>query len=189
MIRQNEARYQSHRYWLMITLVISFTALLLVDLFTLTGHINQTEHTLLQVLMRLCFVYLVITSLFRLFDNTPVKAGSAQKADPALLADIDSTMRAQKIYRKMNVNREQCAKALGLQEHVLSRTINQLEGQNFNEFINRYRVEEAQKRLLAESTSVTAIAFEVGFSSIASFNRVFKAMVGCSPTQYRAGKK
>jgi AraC-like DNA-binding protein len=47
-------------------------------------------------------------------------------------------------------------------------------------------VEEAKQRLSDEETAVTVIAFEVGFSSIASFNRVFKGLTGMSPSAYRS---
>ena len=44
---------------------------------------------------------------------------------------------------------------------------------------------EAKARLAAETTPVTVIAFEVGFSSIPSFNRVFRQFCDMSPSEWR----
>lgn len=184
---EHSSRYQSHRYWLMMTLVLAYAALMMVDLFTLTRHITQHQSDLIHVIMRLCLMYLVLTSLFRVFDRKGQQPASAapKPIDAQVIQHIEQTLLEGKLYREMNFSREQFAKKLDLPEHLLSRAINQVMGKNFNEFINSYRIEEAKQRLVSESTSVTAIAFEVGFSSIASFNRVFKSMVGKSPTEYR----
>jgi two-component system response regulator YesN len=47
-------------------------------------------------------------------------------------------------------------------------------------------VEEAKGRLIGEETPITTIAFDVGFNSIPSFNRVFKHITGLSPSEYRS---
>ena len=61
------------------------------------------------------------------------------------------------------------------------------DNRNFNQFVNRYRIEEAGERLLSEArTPVLTIALDVGFRSISSFNTAFQAQFGVSPTQYRA---
>lgn len=188
IVSTSGSRYQSHRYWLMIALVIAYASLMMVDLFALMRQINMLEREIIHVVMRLGFMYLVLTSLFRLFDQKGNQLSAAAKLKPVdalLVEQIKQTLAQEKMYREMNFNREQFAKKLDVPEHVLSRAINQALGKNFNEFVNSYRIEEAKQRLAAETTSVTAIAFEVGFSSIASFNRVFKAMVRCSPTEYR----
>lgn len=187
----SHARYESHRYWLIIALIIAYTALMLTDLATLTRHISVVKHDYIHVVLRIAFIYLVVTSLFRLFDTQNLAqqseggAAASKPIDASLLARIEAILMQEKLYREMNFNREQFAKKLDVAEHVLSRAINQALGKNFNELVNGYRIDEAKQRLVSEATSVTAIAFEVGFSSIASFNRVFKAMVGRSPTEYR----
>ncbi|MEO7319183.1 MAG: helix-turn-helix domain-containing protein [Chthoniobacteraceae bacterium] len=59
-------------------------------------------------------------------------------------------------------------------------------GLNFIEYLSRVRVEAAQKLLLNQNARVSEVAFEVGFQSITHFNRVFKVLLGQSPTEYRA---
>lgn len=49
-----------------------------------------------------------------------------------------------------------------------------------------YRIEEAKKRIQAEPDKlIIEIAYDVGFQSIASFNRPFKQEVAVPPSHYR----
>lgn len=56
----------------------------------------------------------------------------------------------------------------------------------FTEFVSRTRVEKAKNLLLNPHLRITEIAFESGFQSLTHFNRVFRTIVGESPTSYRA---
>ncbi len=79
------------------------------------------------------------------------------------------------------------ARTLGTTPAHLSRALNAGLGRNFNETINRLRV-EAVKAALRDSAGrrdLLAIAFDAGFSSKASFNRAFKAYAGVTPSRFR----
>ncbi len=58
-------------------------------------------------------------------------------------------------------------------------------GINFTEYVSRTRAEKAKNLLLNPNLRVSEIAYEVGFQSLTHFNRVFKKIVGESPTEYR----
>lgn len=58
-------------------------------------------------------------------------------------------------------------------------------GTTFTEFVSRTRVEKAKNLLLNPNLRVSEIAYEVGFQSLTHFNRVFKQIMGESPTEYR----
>ena len=58
-------------------------------------------------------------------------------------------------------------------------------GLTFTEFVSRTRVEKAKNLLLNPNLRVSEIAYEVGFQSLTHFNRVFKKVVGESPTAFR----
>jgi len=59
-------------------------------------------------------------------------------------------------------------------------------GMTFTEFVSRTRTERAKEMLLNPNLRVTEIAYEAGFQSLTHFGRVFKKLVGESPTSYRA---
>ena len=58
-------------------------------------------------------------------------------------------------------------------------------GFNFTEHVSRVRVEKSKTLLLNPNLRVSEIAFEAGFQSLTHFNRIFKNMVGQSPTNFR----
>jgi AraC-like DNA-binding protein len=79
------------------------------------------------------------------------------------------------------------ARHLATNTTYLSRALNEGLGQNFNEFINRLRVEAVRAELSrpALDRDVLAVALDAGFNSKASFNRVFKRLTGSTPTDFR----
>jgi AraC-like DNA-binding protein len=80
------------------------------------------------------------------------------------------------------------AKAIGLSAAYLSRLFRAHRGVTLTEFINRERVDAAKSLLKDPGMSVGAAAFNAGFGSVQHFNRVFKSVAGCTPTQYRLSK-
>jgi AraC-like DNA-binding protein/ligand-binding sensor protein len=58
-------------------------------------------------------------------------------------------------------------------------------GITFTQFVSRVRVEKAKNLLLNRNLRVSEIAIESGFQSLTHFNRMFKEMVGESPSEYR----
>lgn len=78
------------------------------------------------------------------------------------------------------------ARKLGTNTTDLSRAINEGLGMNFNELINRLRVDAVVAGLSQTSEAgVLDLALANGFSSKASFNRCFKRYTGSTPTEYR----
>lgn len=92
-----------------------------------------------------------------------------------------------KPYLESNLTLNTLAERLDIPLHHLSQIINQFEGQNFNDFINKYRVEEFIRRASRDShLSFLAIALDSGFNSKSTFNSVFRKHKGVTPTQYMA---
>jgi len=81
------------------------------------------------------------------------------------------------------------ATRLGLPEHRLRKLINQGLGyRNFAAFLNDYRIAEAKRRLSDPDhvhTQITQIAYELGYGSLAPFNRAFRERVGTNPSAFR----
>ena len=80
------------------------------------------------------------------------------------------------------------AQALDIPANHLSQVINEQLGRNFFDFINGYRVEAAKRQLArpgAEQIKMITVAFDCGFNSLATFNRVFKEFVGRNPSAFR----
>lgn len=80
----------------------------------------------------------------------------------------------------------QVAKAVNTSTFYFCKMFKKVTGLNFTDYVSRLRVERARNLLLNKNLRVSEIAYEVGFQSLTHFNRVFKRILGVSPTQYRA---
>ena len=77
------------------------------------------------------------------------------------------------------------AKSLGYHEKYLSTTLHSLTKMNFRTFLATYRINHAKSLLRGTEDTVAQIAMESGFSSLNTFNRVFKSATGKTPSEYR----
>lgn len=79
---------------------------------------------------------------------------------------------------------------IAVPEHRLRRLIGKGLGfRNFSAFLNDHRVEEAKRRLADPKRAreqIATIAFDLGYASLAPFNRAFRELAGTTPSEYRA---
>ncbi|MBM3875721.1 MAG: helix-turn-helix domain-containing protein [Verrucomicrobia bacterium] len=80
----------------------------------------------------------------------------------------------------------QVSKAVHTSTFYFCKLFKKSTGINFTDYLSRVRIEKARQLLLNPNLRVSEIAYDVGFQSLTHFNRVFKRIVGQSPTQYRA---
>jgi AraC-like DNA-binding protein len=109
-----------------------------------------------------------------------------------LSVQLFSLMEKDKLFLDNDLNLPMVAEKLGIGIHEASFLINETTHDNFYNFINRYRVEEAKKLLASakvEELNILGIAFASGFNSKTTFNTTFKKVVGVSPSQYSKEQK
>lgn len=120
-------------------------------------------------------------------QKPPAKESGAP--DDALLQALNEAMDEERIYHREGLSIAALAAHIESQEYRLRRLINrQLGYRNFNEFLNRYRVNEACTRLAEPAQSdlqILTIAMELGYRSLGPFNRAFKEQTGMTPREYR----
>lgn len=76
------------------------------------------------------------------------------------------------------------AEGVGLSRAYFLRSFAQAFGQTPHEYRTALRIDRA-KRALAQGASVTEVCFEVGFSSLGSFSRLFSMRVGVAPRDWQ----
>jgi AraC-like DNA-binding protein/ligand-binding sensor protein len=81
---------------------------------------------------------------------------------------------------------EQIARALNVSTFHFCRMFKQTTGLTFTDYLSRVRIEKAKILLYNNRLRVSEIAYEVGFQTITHFNRIFRKLVGYSPTEYRS---
>jgi len=109
-------------------------------------------------------------------------------AERVLQGRLEAVMQ-QRIWLEPGLTIGLLATRLEVQEHRLRALINRRLGhRNFSAFLNTHRIAEAQRRL-ADSAQVDlpvlTIAMDLGYGSLAPFNRAFREVVGQTPTEFR----
>jgi signal transduction histidine kinase/DNA-binding LacI/PurR family transcriptional regulator/AraC-like DNA-binding protein len=87
------------------------------------------------------------------------------------------------------ISREDMAVYGGVSARHLTRCFCQEMGVSPITYLNRYRVKQAKRLLLAQDRSITQVARDVGFSDSSYFARVFRNEVGVSPRAYQHGHR
>ncbi|MEL6436235.1 MAG: AraC family transcriptional regulator [Pseudomonadota bacterium] len=127
-------------------------------------------------------------------ETHPAAVGAAQIEGPLSAADRIDLGRIRDLmedggYLAPGLSIGELAQQLGLPEHRLRKLINGALGyRNFAAFVNDYRVSEAKRRLAQPDlvhTQITSLAFDLGYGSLAPFNRAFRERTGVSPSEFR----
>ena len=115
-------------------------------------------------------------------------SGLVDSEKQRILQEILQHMENKKPWLEPELTVDQLATALNIRPKILSQVINETLHQNFFDFINRYRIEEA-KRLLNnppdKKITVLEVLYQVGFNSKSSFNTLFKKHTGLTPSEFK----
>ena len=110
------------------------------------------------------------------------------KPDQQQIDKLISFMTEKKPYLDAELTLSSLAKELNLSRSQLSQLINAGIGENFYDFVNKYRVEEVKKLMTdpkMNNFNLLGIALEAGFKSKSTFNLIFKRFTGLTPSEYK----
>jgi AraC-like DNA-binding protein len=85
-----------------------------------------------------------------------------------------------------DISLDAIAEVAGFSKFHFSRLFKQFTEQSFYDYLNHKRIKEAEALLLKPSLSITEISMLSGYSSISTFNRVFKSFKECTPSEFKA---
>ncbi len=109
--------------------------------------------------------------------------------DQKLLAQLDTIMQSDQAFKASNLTIVTLAEKMAITQHHLRTLINQTLGhQNFNSFVNSYRIVAVKKALHDPDKAhlpILTIALDCGFNSLSPFNRAFRESENITPSAYR----
>ena len=108
------------------------------------------------------------------------------KSDKNEIAKRLNQWKELKVYLRFHVTIQDLSREIGINRTYLSNFINETYGENFNNWINRLRINEAKYKILTTSEdSLSEIARKVGFADLAHFSKIFKRKEGISPSDWK----
>ncbi len=87
------------------------------------------------------------------------------------------------------LNLESMAARMGFSKFHFSRLFKQYTGLTFNSYLNRRRLKAAEELLANPALSIVEVSMQSGYSSISTFNRLFRQIKHCTPSEYRSKKR
>jgi AraC-like DNA-binding protein len=147
----------------------------LKDAFFSTRVLSQREH---EAVVKLLEIF--ATHLSELSNQIVVQLNNAE---PPMITRAKEYIR-QNHAEELSLG--QVAKAVNTSTFYFCKMFKKGTGLNFTEYVSRLRIESARNLLLNPNLRISEIAYQVGFQSLTHFNRVFKKIVGESPTIYRS---
>jgi AraC-like DNA-binding protein len=84
-----------------------------------------------------------------------------------------------------DISLEEIAAVIHLTPQSFCRYFRKHTRKTYTNFLNEIRINEACKKFMFNDfTSISAIAYQTGFNNVSTFNRVFKSIIGKSPSEY-----
>jgi len=122
--------------------------------------------------------------------SIPIQDANLKKDEEDFVHKLLSHMKEQKPYINPDITIAKLSDELGVSPEYLSGILNGRLSMNFFDFINHHRIEEFKelcKNPKNQNFTLISLAYDCGFNSKATFNRVFKKNVGVTPSEYFQG--
>ena len=131
-----------------------------------------------------------LKELFSEFGRKGFSDANAQNTFGAMkqqeyIEAVLSACRYINVHYMENLSLEEVAAVSGFSKFHFTRIFKQYMNMTFYEYLNSKRVKHAEELLYDKKMSITDVAMNSGFSSLSAFNRTFKTVKACSPSDYR----
>lgn len=129
-------------------------------------------------------LYRILALLYRNQHVTTEQQREPRRA-VSMKTDVSKVLDYVEKHYDESIDVSQMAELLNLNPDYFCRLFKTATGQSFIQHLNNVRISVAEKLLLSTDRLITDILAETGFSSLSYFNRTFKKIKHCSPSEFR----
>jgi AraC-like DNA-binding protein len=125
------------------------------------------------------------------YEDSYKRSGLQPESMEAIHKKLLNSMQHDQLYLNPTLSLQELSETLKLPSHHITQTLNEFAKVSFYDFVNQFRVDDCKNKIdsgEADKYSLIGIAYECGFNSKSSFNRIFKNHTGQSPSEYRNSK-
>ncbi|MBL7846484.1 MAG: AraC family transcriptional regulator [Cyclobacteriaceae bacterium] len=118
------------------------------------------------------------------YRHSGLKEGEGE----VIARQLQQLMTEQRLYLDVDLTMETLSARLNISRHTLSQVLNERFQKPYFEFVNEFRLREAQARLhdpKYRHYTIAAIALDAGFNSVSNFNELFRKRLGKTPSAFR----
>lgn len=141
--------------------------------------------------VRQMHIYSCLFEFYAGYTDYRLKAGvlSARSAGFLLPESASQKMEYLLDYMKQHYSEtlslEKAADMVGLSKYYFTRIFKQYTGQTFLDHLTRLRISASKEMLKNTAVPMSRISKTCGYANISSFNRSFRRLCGCTPSEYR----
>ncbi len=118
--------------------------------------------------------------------NTSTKLLSSSAKSGSLVNRLSTVLDYLDTHYAENITLEETASIACFSKFYFTRLFKQYTNQTFYDYLSARRIKAAEQMLIVPNLAITEISLRSGFASLSSFNRNFKRLKGCSPSEYRS---
>lgn len=137
----------------------------------------------------LSYTVYVFPEVKLLAPKIPAARSKNTASENDYLEELKKNIAENRYFEDPDLNLNKLSEKLGISSRELSRIINTESRQNFNDFLNEFRICHFKNLLQQDELSIEGMAYEAGFKSKTSFYRAFKKSTGQTPLQYKNSQK
>ncbi|MFC0516039.1 ABC transporter permease [Mucilaginibacter angelicae] len=164
-------------------------ALLLLGLFCVLSLVSDTFYLALALVL----IGMAVEAILKPGNDVQLAMPITDRSDAREKGRrLKEAVAANRLYEDAELTLTTLAIKLAIHPHDLSRIINIGLEKNFSDFINEFRVREVARKMREpayDRLTLLGIAYESGFNSQRTFNRVFKEITGKTPVEYKNSLK
>lgn len=184
----------------MIIVIVTSFLLILIFLFISSGVSGKKifyqwdEYRATVLLLYSCTLYWLSirgyqqAQTIKISQPTTTNANLLDTESTKIIDQLHDTMVNKNLFRNPELSLTGLSKSISLSERTISGVLNGNLNKNFYQFVNEYRVKDVQEKLKDPKNShlkILSLAFDAGFNSKATFNRLFKAYTGLTPKEFK----
>lgn len=131
-------------------------------------------------------IYSCLLSFFaKIGENTASRTLSTSTKSSSLMSRLSMVLDYLDSHYSENITLEEAASIACFSKFYFTRLFKQYTNQTFYDYLSARRIKAAEQMLIVPKLAITEISLKSGFASLSSFNRTFKRLKGCSPSEYR----
>ncbi len=146
-------------------------------------YFRQNEFAELKIYSLLLELFVTLGQNYLQKDNLFSNIGAPKKKEYA--KKFNNILNYIDIHYTEDLNLESMASLAGFSKFHFSRLFKQYTSLTFNDYLNHRRLKAAEELLAVPGLSITEISLRSGFTSLSTFNRLFKQIKSCTPSEYR----
>lgn len=202
MVQYRSSSKNTHRGLAPLLLLVAgagalklFNSVVYYAVYRVTG--KEISEWAINSILIACVILTIAVIVLRRLEDVDVeqkKYGGSSLSDETAKSIVDSVriaLESDDLFKIQGLSLQSLADKIDVNQTYLSQAINSQLDMSFSEYVNEYRIREAERMLVSDdyaNLSVEGIATEVGFRSRSAFYRAFKQKTGMTPSQFRANR-